>query len=83
MVKDHDKFVLLVQGDIRLNGGYMKRQGLYHFDNRYMQGKATLYRLEKYPDSPPYPALITPAEDGEAVACLVPKDELGRYRMIV
>lgn len=81
-ITDHRNFVLLIQGDIRLTGGYMTRQGLYRFDNDYIQGEATMYRLKRYPTNRQYPALITPMNDGQGIACLVPKDKLGRYTKV-
>lgn len=76
-------FVLLIEGDIRLNGGNIKRKGVYHFDNDYIKGEATMYRLKnisekKQRQSP----LITPMNDGRAMVCLVPKDKLGKYKKV-
>lgn len=76
-------FVLLIEGDIRLNGGDIKRQGLYRFDNEYIQGEATLYRLKSTQNKGQHPASLSyPANDGEAMACLVPKDKLGKYKKV-
>lgn len=82
IVKDPQKFVLLIEGDIRLNGGNIKRKGLYHFNNDYIQGEATMYRLKRYPTNRQYPALITPMNNGQGKACLVPKDKLGKYKKV-
>ena len=82
IVKNPQKFVLLIEGDIRLNGGNIKRKGLYHFNNDYIQGEATMYRLKRYPTDRQYPALITPMNNGQGIACLVPKDKLGRYQRV-
>lgn len=83
IVKDPQKFVLLIEGDIRLNGGNIKRKGLYHFNNDYIQGEATMYRLKNIPKKEAkHPHLIHPTNNGEAMVCLVPKDKLGKYQRV-
>lgn len=75
---DHKK-VLLVQGNVGLTGGGLKKQGTYQFNNAYLKGTATLYRLAK---NPAHHNLIEPTQGGQAIVCLVPKNQLGNYQKV-